>query len=316
MLSDFEAALRIEANPGRWDVAVLNNPFARDFLHPKGSITVLERTRFDPFFASMLPWLAPFYRAAYSQDGEALLGVCQRFGPFNLVINAARISPSLATDQGFDLANDPRNAGRFGILSYDDFNVFHIAIGAELDPFVRFSDADFVSFSATARRWLSTAALVSSDHLALNRALIAGTIDFYISGGIYTASPARLDGHSNIRAITPARGPIGGKGGIMFLEVTSVLEYSAAPVLAADFLAFLMTPEAAVRAALSAGACNPVAQLADPAVFGAFTAEQLAAMQWDDLQAQVARCAEYALAPDYAQLQALLASARGERGAA
>jgi spermidine/putrescine transport system substrate-binding protein len=314
LLSDFEAALRIAGAPDRWDVVNLNNPFARDFLHPRGLVRTLDRARFDPFFAGMLPWLAPCYRAAYSRDGAALLGVCQRFGPFNLVVNAARISPAMAADQGFDLANDPRNAGRLGILSYDDFNVFHIAIGAGLDPFVRLSETDFASFATTARRWFGAAAVVSNDHLVLNRALVAGTIDFYISGGIYTASPARLEGHGNVRAVTPMRGPIGGKGGIVFLEVTSVLERAAEPALATDFLAYMMRPETAVRAALSAGACNPVVQLADPSVFGAFTPEHLDAMQWDDLQEQVGRCAEYALAPDYERLHALLVSIRADRG--
>ncbi|MBI1774116.1 MAG: extracellular solute-binding protein [Proteobacteria bacterium] len=313
LLADYDAALRIVRSPRRWDIVNLNSPFARDLLHPQGLVRPLERTRFDPFFADMLPWLGPCYRSAYSRDGAALLGVCQRFGPLNFVINADRTSPATAADQGFDLANDPTNAGRYGILSYDDFNVFHIAIGAGLDPFVRLTEAELTAFAATARRWFAAAALVSNEHSMLNRALVAGEIDFYISGGVYTASPARLAGHGNVRAVTPMRGPIGGKGGIIFLEVTSVLEQAATPVLAADFLAYLMQPETAVRAALSAGACNPVTQLSDPTVFGAFTADQLKAMQWDDLQEQVARCAEYALAPDYERLQALLISARRER---
>lgn len=312
LLSDYAAATRVAEDPGRWDIVNLNNPFARDFLHPRGLVRALERAKFAPYFSNMLSWLQPYLQAAYSRDGGALIGVCQRFGPFNLVINEARISRATAADQGFELANDRGNAGRFGILSYDDFNVFHIAIGAGLDPFVRLSEAEFASFEATARRWHSAAALVSDDHLTLNRALAAGVIDFYISGGVYTASPARLEGHGSIRAVTPVRGPIGGKGGIMFLEVTSVLRHATSPVLAAEFLDYLMQPETAVRAALSAGACNPVAQLADPAVLGAFTSAQLAAMQWDDLQEQISHCAEYALAPDYERLLALVVSARGE----
>src|SRR5258708_21382887 len=164
-------------------------------------VRALDRARFDPGFADTLPWLQPCYRAAYSKDGARLLGVCQRFGPFNLVINSDKISFASATDQGFELANDRSNAGRFGILSYDDFNVFHIAIGAGINPFVRLTEMDFRSFPATARRWLSGAAVISSDHLALNRALVAGEIDFYLSGGIYAPSPARLTGHDQVRPL-------------------------------------------------------------------------------------------------------------------
>jgi spermidine/putrescine transport system substrate-binding protein len=306
LLSDFSAATDIADDPTRWDVANLNNPFARDFLHPLGLVRPLDRARFEPFFARMLPWLRPCYGAAWSRGGGSLLGVCQRFGPFNLVVDTRRISAAMAADQGFDLANQP---GRFGILAYEDFNVFHVALGAGLNPFARLSEADFEAFAATARRWFTAASMVSGDHLALNRALVAGDIDFYVSGGIYTCSPARLDGHSSIRGVTPTRGPIGGKGGIVFLEITSVLRH--APALAEDFLAYMMEPQTAVHAALAAGACNPVTQLADPAVFGAFTAAQLSAMQWDDLEEQVGRCAEYALAPDYERLRSLLAAARG-----
>jgi spermidine/putrescine transport system substrate-binding protein len=308
LLSDFTAATDIADDPTRWDIANLNNPFARDFLHPRGLVRPLDRVRFDPFFARMLPWLRPCYGAAYSRNGASLLGVCQRFGPFNLVVNTKKISAALAADQGFDL---PNQRGRFGILAYEDFNVFHVAIGAGLNPFTRLGEADFDSFAVTARRWFGAAALVSNDHLALNRALVEGDIDFYVSGGIYTCSPARLDGHDAIRGVTPLRGPIDGKGGIMFLEITSVLRH--APALAEDFLAYMMEPETAVRAALAAGACNPVAQLADPAVFGAFTAGQLSAMQWDGLEEQVARCAEYALAPDYERLRSLLVAAGSAR---
>jgi spermidine/putrescine transport system substrate-binding protein len=74
-----------------------------------------------------------------------------------------------------------------------------------------------------------------------------------------------------------------------------------------------MEPETAVRAALAAGACNPVTQLADPRVFGQFSRDQLAAMQWDDLEEQAQRCAEYALAPEYPRLHAILLEARAER---
>src|SRR5258708_27406236 len=153
---------------------------------------------------------------------------------------------------------------------------------------------------------------MSANHLALNRALVAGEIDFYLSGGIYAASPARLTGHDQVRAVTPARGPIDGKGGIIFLEITSVLQATALPIAAENFLAYLMRPETALRASLAGGACNPVTQLANPGVFGAFTAPPLRAMQWDDLQEQSARCADDALAPDYERLHALLLSRRAD----
>jgi spermidine/putrescine transport system substrate-binding protein len=312
LLSDYAAALSVAADAGRWDVINLNNPFARDFLHPRGLLRPLDRSRFDVRFAGSLPQLRAAHRWAVSADGAEILGICQRFGPFNLVVNTDRISLGTATDQGFELANDAANAGRFGILAYDDFNVLHIAIGAGLDPFSSLDDAGLARFAATARRWHTSAAIVTTDHLALNRALAEGAIDFYISGGIYTASPARLAGCGMVRAITPRSGPVNGKGGIFFIEVISVLAHAKTPSLAEDFLDYLLQPETALAAALAAGACNPVAQMGDRAVLDRFTAPQLHAMQWDTLDEELALCTDYAIAPDYPKLHQLLLTARTE----
>lgn len=315
LVSDFAAAERI-AGPERssWDVINLNNPFARDYLDPRGLIRPLDRGRFEPLFERMLPEYATLLQCARGRDGARLLGVCQRFGAFNLVINADRIAAARAADEGFDLANDAANAGRFGILAYDDFNVFHVAIGAGLDPFVGFDDRALAAFSATATRWFAAARLVSPDHHALNRALLAGDIDFYVSGGVYTCSPVRLAGHRNIRAVTPMRGPIGGKGGIVFAEVTSIVERADTPEVAEDFLAYMLRPEPTIEIAFAAGTCNPVMQMGDPKVMRAFSREQLTAIQWDTLQEDVARCAPYALAPDYPALHARLIAARRAAG--
>jgi spermidine/putrescine transport system substrate-binding protein len=315
LLSDFEAAERVATREhGRWDVVNLNNPFARDHLEPRGLVRALDRRRFEPLFDAMLPTLAGLRACARSRDGSALLGVCQRFGAFNLVVDTDAIAAAQAARDGFALANDPANAGRFGILAYDDFNVFHVAIGAGLDPFRSLDAHGVAAFEDTARRWFRAARLVTTDHLALNRALVAGDIRFYVSGGVYTCSCARAAGHRNVRAITPERGPIGGRGGIAFAEVTSVLAHPGTPAVAEDFLAYLLRPAVAVAAARAGGTLNPVMQMADPAVMGALSRAELDAIQWDTTEEEVARCAPYALAPDYATLHARLVAARRAAG--
>ena len=261
-------------------------------------------------FERMLHEFADLRQCASSQDGTKLLGVCQRFGAFNLVVNADRISPARAADEGFDLANDVANAGRFGILAYDDFNVFHVAIGAGLNPFVELDAHALEAFSATAKRWFSAARMVTVDHHTLNRALIGREIDFYVSGGVYTCSPIRLEGHSNIRAITPKRGPIGGKGGIVFAEVTSIIERADTPAAAENFLDYMLRPEVSIKLAFGAGTCNPIMQMGDPAVMRAFSRDKLDAIQWDTLVEEVALCAPYAIAPNYSALHARLVAAR------
>ena len=315
LTSDADAVGRLLAGEtALWDVINLNNPFAREVLYPRNLIRPLDADQFAPHGGRMLPQFADLYRWACSRDGRAILGICQRFGPFNLVVNTDRLAPSTAEDQGFDLANDPANAGRFGILDYPDFNVFHVCIGAGLNPFDPQDEAGLAAFEATARRWFVAARLVTEDHFALNRALIDREIDFYISGGVYTASPARLAGHGQVRAITPRRGPIGGRGGIVFIEVTSVTNHPAASPHAEAFLSYLLRPEVATAIAFAAGTCNPVAQMGDPAVMGAFSAARLDAIQWDTLEADIGRCAEYAITPSYDALLARLVAAKGAAG--
>ena len=61
--------------------------------------------------------------------------MAQRFGPYSFVVNTDKISRATAEDQGWDLWNDAGNAGRYGILESDDWNVFNIFVIAGIDPF-------------------------------------------------------------------------------------------------------------------------------------------------------------------------------------
>ncbi len=313
LLSDWDAARRLAAgDAAHWDILNINNAYVAKYLHPRGLIRELDPKRFrsgDP-----LPAFGGLDRWARSATG-ARLGICQRFGPFNLVVNTDRIDLGSAEDQGFALADDPASEGRFGLLYYEDFNLFHMCIGAGIDPFAHLDEDAEAAFAQTARRWLDAAKLVSDDHHALNRALIAGDIDFYLSGGIFTASPARLAGHRQLRAVTPRTGPIGGRGGIVFAEITSVLEHPGTSAHAEAFLDYLLSPEAAKRIAFTPGTCNPVAQMGNEAVRASFTAEQLDAIQWDTLEEEIARCADYDIMPNHDTLLALLRTAAGRRNA-
>ena len=300
LLSDAGTAEDLLARRTTCDVLNINNAWIRGALHPAGLVRTLDSERFEPYFERMLPQFDRLYAWARDTEG-ALIGVCQRFGPFNLVVNTNRIDRTSAEDQGFELANE-RAPRPYGILLYEDFNLFHICIGAGLDPFASLSEDEIARFEATARRWFQGAAVVTDDHFELNRALVDGTIDFYLSGGIYTASPARLAGHLAVRAVTPRSGPIGGRGGIVFTEITSVLESASRTGEAEDFLEYLLEPETAFRAALAERTANPVAQMGMPEVFDRFSARELEAIQWDDLEEDIARCADYDLMPDHAAL--------------
>jgi spermidine/putrescine transport system substrate-binding protein len=314
-LSDFDAADRVLRNVHKYDLVNINSPYIREVLFPRGKIRELDAARFGDLkngrqipetFSELRQWgLGP--------NGECI-GVCQRFGPFNLVINTASISVVAAEDAGFDLAIDLRYSGRYGVLAYDDFNVLHIAIACKLDPYERFSEHAFAEFSAMAFRWFSEARMVTSDYRELNRALVSREIDFYLGGGIYTASSARREGHSQLRAITPRRGPVQGRGGIAFVEVNALLTDPSDTAEAEDFLRYLLHPETAPRAALANNSANPVLQMSDTRVFSQFGPAMLDAMQWDTLEEELGRCAQYRIAPDYARLRTILLEARTAAG--
>lgn len=315
LLSDWDTARCLVAGEAaRWDILNINNAYIAKCLHPRGLIRELDPRRFERNAGDRLAAFSRLYRWTRSATG-AQIGICQRFGPFNLVVNTDRIDLGSAEDQGFALADDPANEGRFGLLYYEDFNLFHICIGAGIDPFAPLDEAAESAFARTARGWLNAARIVSDNHHALNRALIDGDIDFYLSGGIFTASPARLAGHGQVRAVTPRTGPIGGRGAILFTEITSVLEHAGTSVHAEDFLAYLLSPEAVKRVAFAPGTCNPVAQMENEAVRASFTAEQLNAIQWDTLEEDVARCADYDIMPHHDTLLAVLRTAAGRRRA-
>jgi spermidine/putrescine transport system substrate-binding protein len=314
-VSDFDAFQRVLAEPDAWDVLNINSPFVRDALYPKGLIRELDAERFGSLGAAQA--IPPAFRElnqwAHTADGRTI-GVCQRFGPFNMVVDTAAISVATAEDQGFALAADPGNNRRYGILAYDDFNVLHIAIASGLDPFQALSEAAFADFAATAERWFAGARIVTRDHRALNRALLGGEIRFYLGGGIYTVSCARRDGHARLRAITPRHGPLQERGAIAFVEVNALLAHTRIAAEGERFLAFLLRPESAVRAVLADGAANPVLQMCDPAVFSQLGGSVLDAMQWDTLEEELDRCAQYRIAPDYARLHAILVAARRAAG--
>jgi spermidine/putrescine transport system substrate-binding protein len=121
----------------------------------------------------MLPEFHPPYRWAMSEDGGELIGIAQRFGPFSFVVNTDKISKETAEDQGWDLWNDDANAGRYGILESDDWNVFCLFMVSGIDPFKKHTPEEMAKFEETARRVFGGARLVG-DIAAMNQALISG----------------------------------------------------------------------------------------------------------------------------------------------
>lgn len=297
-----------------WDLINVNNPWARKVMHPEGLIRPLPRAEFEPFFGRMMPAFQPPYRWALSDDGQELVGMAQRFGPYCFVVDTDKVSRATAEDEGWDLFNEAGNAGRYGILESDDWNVFNIFVIAGIDPFKHHTADEMAAFDATARRVFQGSKLVG-DIATMNQALVSGEIDFHLTGGTYSVSPARADGNPNLRGITPRKGPMaGGKGGIAWIEITSTVNNPQLSPLAIDFLKYVQDPEVAHVVAFAEGTFNPVAQMGNPKCFERFTVEELDAIQWDSLEEEMARSVEYDIVPDYEQALDLMTAAKRARG--
>ena len=285
-----------------WDLINVNNPWARKIMLPEKLIKPLDRARFEPYFEKMLPAFKPPYKWAMDDSGKELIGMAQRFGPYSFVVNTDKISRKTAEDQGWDLWNDPKLAGKYGILESDDWNVFCICAISGFDPFKTHTDAEVAKFAETAKRVFNGKKLVG-DIATNNQALVSGEIDFHLTGGTYSVSPARADGHMNLRGITPKKGPFaGGKGGIAWIEITSLVNNPNLSPLATEFLAYVQEPKMAHTVAFAEGTFNPVSQMGNPECFKLFTKEELEAIQWDSLDEEMAGSVEYDIVPGYDKL--------------
>ncbi len=295
-----------------WDLINVNNPWARKVMAPEKLIKPLDRARFEPYFEKMMPAFKPPYKWAMDDAGAELLGMCQRFGPYSFVVNTDKVSRATAEDQGWNLWNDAANDKKYGILESDDWNVFCICCIAGFDPFKMHSDDEVAKFTETAKRVFKGAKVVG-DIATMNQSLVAGEIDFHLTGGTYSASPARADGHPEIRGVTPKSGPMaGGKGGISWIEVTSTVNNPDLSPLATEFLEYVQAPEVAHTVAFAEGTFNPVAQMANPDCFKLFTKEELDSIQWDSLDEEMARSIEYDIVPDYDKLLDIMTAAKRE----
>lgn len=275
-----------------WDLVNLNNPWARKILYPEGLIVPLNKEEFAPYFDEMMPIFKYPYEWAMSQDGKELLGMVQRFGPYNFAVNTDKISRKTAEEVGWKLWEDNSLKGKYGINETDDWNVAHLFCIAGIDPYKVHTPDEMEKFKETCHRIFEGAKFIG-DIAAMNQALVNGDIDCYISGGTYTASVARAEGLENIRAISPF------EGALMWVEVTSLVNNPVHSPLAEDFLKYVQDPVVSHTVAFAEGTFNPVAQMANKKCFDLFTSDELMAIQYDSLEEEMSRSRAYDIVPDY-----------------
>ena len=290
-----------------WDLINVNNPWARKILFPEGLIKPLDKEQFAPFFDKMLPTFKYPYDWAMSVDGSELLGMVQRFGPYNFVVNEEKISRKTAEEIGWKLWEDDSLNGKYAINEADDWNVAHMFAIAGVDPYKEHTAEEMEKFKQTCFKIFGNAKFVG-DIAAVNQALVNGDIDCYISGGTYTASLARAEGLSNIRAISPL------ENAFMWVEVTSLVNNPNKTVLAEDFLKYVQDPKVAHTVAFAEGTFNPVAQMGSKECFDLFTTDELDAIQYDSLEEEMSRSRAYDIVPDYDVAHDIMVEAKRNKG--
>ncbi|MFV0297885.1 MAG: PotD/PotF family extracellular solute-binding protein [Hyphomicrobiaceae bacterium] len=298
------AVTRLRAGETRkWDLINLKNPWARTILFPESLIRPLPKDRFMPMFDSMLSRFKGPYHWAMDRSRSELLGMVQRFGPFSFTVNTDRISRKTAEDEGWNLFLDRALKGRIAILGYLTWNVAHLSLLAGLNPYVAHTPEELVKFENTTRQLVQGTALYSESMDEISKAMVDGTIDACFTGGTYSVARARYDGHRNIRGITPSRGPVDGKGAIMWAEITSSVNNPTPSPLAEEFLAYVQRPDIAKIVASAANIYTPVSNMGNPKVLATFNARELDAMQWDTLEEDLDRCSDYNINPDLIEMQ-------------
>jgi spermidine/putrescine transport system substrate-binding protein len=117
-----------------------------------------------------------------------------------------------------------------------------------------------------------------------------------------------------VEAVTPRKGAMkDGAGGIVWMELTNVINNPKPSPLADDFLAYLQEPDVAYLVAMADSTHNPVANMSDPRVFKKFTKNDLLAIQWDDLPEDLNYCEDYAENPDYHKMMRFYRKAKAAR---
>jgi spermidine/putrescine transport system substrate-binding protein len=292
-----------------WDLINVNQPWARNQLFPENIIKPLDKERFAPYYEKMLPYFQGPFSTALSAQGD-LLGMTQRFGPFSFVVNTDKISRKTAEDQGYSLFLNKDMKNRYGVLTYDNWNIAHMCLTAGFDPYRPHTPEELQKFKKVAEHIFGGAKLMTDDLVTMNTALINGEIDAYFTGGTYTASPARLDGETQIMGITPKRGPVNGKGGVVWIELTSLVNNPNPSPLAMEFLEYVQKPEISKKVAFTEGTYNPVAQMGDPKVLAQFSKDELDAIQWDSLEEDMSRSIDFGINPDYKAMYSIYKTAK------
>ena len=233
---------------------------------------------------------------------QQLLGMAQRFGPYSFVVNTDKVSRATAEDQGWDLWNDAANAGSTASSNPTTGTSSTSACIAGFDPFKEHTEDEVAKFTEAAKRVFKGAKLVG-DIATMNQSLVSGEIDFHMTGGTYSASPARADGNTNIRGITPKSGPMRRQGRhLLDRDDLDGQQSGICRRWPSSSWSMCRIPRSRTSWPSPRAPSTRWRRWATKECFDLFTTEELDAIQWDSLEEEMSGSVEYDIVPDYDKL--------------
>ena len=304
-ISDYTIANEIKKKYIKCDIININNAYIRDYLWKFNLIEELNYEKYSSIYSTYLKNFLHLSKWTKSHDKKKIIGVGQRFGNLNYVINSNSIEPRTAEIEGYYLINN--KGAKFGILLFEDFNIMQISLSCGINPFKSIDQKKILRFKKNCHLWFDKATFISDNYFLLNKLLNKKKIDFYLTGGTFTCSVARKEGYKNIISIVPKNKINSLKQGIIFTEVTSILKnkiYSNYEL----FLDYILSNEKCYEIAMSKYTCNPVLQMGNNKVFNLFSRNDLDIIQWNTLNNSHLYSHEYQIIPNYKKLLTIFRS--------
>lgn len=270
-------ALLDQSRPGDWDVLVIDGIDV---------FRAVEAGILAPLPADQLP-TGDFFPEVIMADGNTIDGVTyavtEKFGYNTISYNSDTVDP--ADMESLATVWSETYAGRISIYDYYLPVIGLAAIAGGIDT-ASIGEGDLAAIGETLATMRSRAASVAGV-VAAQTALATGEVDIVIGGGEWLTAVLAAE-QPNLTWTIPA------EGAVRWAQSIGVVEGSAQPDLALEFVKYIVSPEGQARLATSSCFWGmPANALAGDLL----TADQKAILRWDDQPDYLARTQLYP-APD------------------
>lgn len=242
-------------------------------MGPAGICRYIDDTDFAEQYADFYPqFRAPFEPVQF--EGKAT-GLPTRWGWVGPTVNTK--FDDLETWSSYAPVFDEAYRDKICLLDWGDWPIMPLALYAGVNPYEELDQAALDEVRKVLRAAFKNTRAVVGDLAIAQRGLLDGSFRALIGGGTYATSALRLAGHDYVQSIVPE--PRNGlKQGIIWLEATGLIDNGRNSQAAADFLKYIVSPEVAVKLAITEATCNLVPNAKAEALF---TDEQRSALQFD-----------------------------------